>query len=677
MTKDKLIKKIHPELVKLLYQQVTFGIWAESCAAVGLTLALWGTINQKLLLCWLISNLLFCGLGRHIMVYCFQKSQVHALKNYKNSSFWLTIFMIGAFISGLSWGATGSILMGTDMARQTFQVFLLIGVTAAANPLYSPIKRVYVLFLLPAFIPFVVWLLLQGGIFIILGLLAIIYMMIMLVISSYSYKLLFTSLFFRFKNSDLVDRLFKAKSALEKRSLELEKSLSLVKAALDSKQLMESKLFHQAHYDSLTELPNRVLVTDRISQAMNYSDRSKTCFAILFLDLDRFKMINDTLGHKYGDKLLKAVAERLLLVVRSNDTASRSGGDEFLIILTLLQDEKDCALIACKLVEAFNKPFYIENYKFSTTISIGISLYPRDGHDAETLIRNADIAMYSAKEIGRNNFQFFTEEMNLKIQQRSKIENELRDALAKNELTLLYQPIINLKNGKIVGAEALLRWNHPIEGEIQPSDFVSIAEESGLIISIGEWVLRTACKQIKAWQELGCENFYISVNLSARQFKQENLFETIYSIFKETNINPSSLSLELTETVIMDNVETTLLTLYKLKNMGIMIAIDDFGIGYSSLNYLKELPVDKLKIDISFIRDINYADGSAITAAIIALAEQLHLKVIAEGVENKEQLLFLIRHRCDEIQGFYFSKPLNSAEFYQTMIMAPALPLPI
>jgi diguanylate cyclase (GGDEF)-like protein len=674
-------------------------------------------------------------------------------------------------------------MVENDIVRQTFEVFLLIGVTAAANPLYSPNRTVYVAFLLSAFLPFTIWLMLQGGIFIILGCLAIIYMLIMGIISFYSNNLLTKSLYLRFENISLVDNLSNAKNTLELRTQELELSLSLVQATLESttdgilvvnlekkvesfnkkfiemwkipkqlteendddkliayvldqlvdpvefvnkveklyaskiiesfdeilfkdgriferyskpqmignkcvgrvwsfrdvtgRKLLEAELYNQANFDLLTGLPNRVLVRDRLSQAILYAERSKLQVAVLFLDLDRFKAINDTLGHMHGDKLLGLAAKRLSECVRVNDTVSRVGGDEFLIILTLMNEEKNTIEIARKCLKALNEPFLIQGHKFSISVSIGISFYPRDGIDAETLIRNADIAMYHAKELGRNNFQYFTQEMNEKVQARLKVENYLRNALTQNELYVLYQPIVNLTTMRIVGAEALMRWNHPQLGSILPTDFISVAEESGMIVSMGEWILKIACQQMSEWRKQKLDILYVSVNLSARQFKQANLHEKIQIILKETELNPGSLAVELTESVIMDDIEENIKSLNKMKKMGIMIAIDDFGIGYSSLNYLKKLPVDKLKIDISFIKDIMLSvDGAAITAAIIALANKLNLEVIAEGVEDQEQLNFLIKHECDEVQGFYFSEPLDKEAFTQLLIENPKIKPP-
>ncbi|MBX3708469.1 MAG: EAL domain-containing protein [Gammaproteobacteria bacterium] len=656
--------EIHVELVKLLFQQIKFALWAESIAAIGLTLALWSAINHNLLIVWLACNLLFCGLARHVMVFCYERAIARSPLTYEKAYFWLGIFAAGALISGISWGLTGSVLMvKNDVVRQTFEVFLLIGVTAAANSYYSPYRSIYTIFLLPAFVPFAVWLMLQGGVLIILGVLAVIYIIIMLTTSFYLSRLISTSLYLRFENMDLVKHLSRAKNALENRSRELEKSLSL--------------LHHQANFDLLTELPNRALAFDRISQAIANAKRSQLQIAILFVDLDRFKLINDTLGHLLGDKLLQVAAQRLTNCVRENDTVSRVGGDEFLIILTSFKNDIDAVTVARKCLDIFSEPFLIDGNKFNISLSIGVSFYPKDGSEAEVLIRKADVAMYRAKELGRNNFQFYAEEMDQKIQVRSTIENLLREAFHKNELSLLYQPMASLKTGRPIGMEALLHWKHPQLGVIPPSSFILAAEENGMIIPIGEWVLRTACKQMSEWHKIGFVNLQIAVNLSARQFKQENLVEQISKILDEVKLDPSYLILELTESAIMDDVRKNIEILNKLREIGVMVAIDDFGMGYANLRYLKWLPISKLKIDFSFIKDIEkYTDGATITAAIIALANKLNFKVIAEGVENDDQLSFLIKHHCDEIQGFYFSKPLDAKACSKFLSKNPVLQLP-
>lgn len=647
--------KIQVELVNLLYRQIKFALWAESAAAICLYVALHGAVNSYVLGTWLLCNLLFCGLARHILSFCFQ----HACgKNLTANAapFWLTLFAIGALLSGVSWGIVGSLLiLKNDILRQTFVVFLLIGITAAANPFYSPIRRVYALFLFTAFVPFTIWLMMQGSLYILLGLLACVYMIIMLVTSFYSYNLIYTSLKLRFEKTDLIKKLSIAKNLLEGRTKELE---------------------HQVNFDSLTGLPNRTLSIHRISQAISNAEGNGLSVAILFLDLDRFKLINDTLGHPLGDKLLKDVAKRLLGCVREGNTVARVGGDEFLIILHSLEKEAQMLEVTRRCIATINKPFLIDEYKFTITISIGISYYPRDGKDVNTLIRNADIAMYRAKELGRNNFQFFTEKMNEKVLARLTMENLLRSALEHNQFSIVYQPIVSLETFKIVAIEALLRWEHPELGEISPVEFIPVAEECGVIITIGEWALRVACAELSKWQQEGFSTLQVAVNISANQLKQVNIFDKVSEILMESKLKPNSLILELTETIIMDDIEKNIVILNKMKEIGIQLVIDDFGIGYSSLNYLKKLPIDKIKIDRSFVADMLFQkDDAAITIAMIALANKLQMKVVAEGVENEQQIEFLIKNYCNEGQGYYFSKPLSAKDCAKLLRANQVLPI--
>lgn len=656
MTVAKLTfsQKTQIELIKLLYRQLKFALWIESLGAISLVIALWGAINPSILIGWLIFNLVFCGLARHILIFYYQKSITELSLNYNNAVFWLILFGIGVLFSGISWGLAGTVLIvKNDIARETFLVFMLFGVTAIANVLYSANRIIYAIFLFSAFLPFSIWLMTQGNIYIILGLLAIIYIITMLALSFYSNELIYTSLFLRFENLDLVNSISLAKYELEQRTDALHRDIN-------RRKFLEQKLFHQANFDLLTGLPNRGLIMVRIRDAIYRTKHTDMKVAVLFLDLDRFKIINDTLGHIVADKLLIAVAERLLKCIRSNDTVSREGGDEFLIVLQDLSNEREAINIAESILKSIQQPFVIDDRKFSISISIGISIYPKDATAPELLIRNADMAMYRAKELGRNNLQFFTEELNKRILNRLLIENQLRDALALNEFSLLYQPIVCMTSQRVIGLEALLKWNNPKLVNIPSSEFISIAEEAGLIIPIGEWALRAACMQTKIWHEAGFFPLQICVNFSARQFKQTNFLELMNQILKEIEFDPHFLTLEITESMLMEDVDQIIDILNQLKKIGITIVIDDFGKGYSSLNYLKRLPVDKLKIDRTFIQDIpQHQDDVAITKAVIALAEGLGLKVIAEGVENKSQCQFLVNHHCFEMQGYYFSRPLN------------------
>ena len=419
-----------------------------------------------------------------------------------------------------------------------------------------------------------------------------------------------------------------------------------------------------AHYDSLTKLPNRALFGDRLLQGLATAKRSGKKVALLFLDLDRFKSINDSLGHLSGDLLLQSVATRLKSCVREIDTVCRQCGDEFMVLLTEIDKAEDAAHVALKIVRAMSEAHSVGGSSLIVTFSIGISIYPDDATDNQFMIKNADAAMYHAKEKGRNNFQFFTPDMNAEASERLALESDLRRALQQEEFVLHYQPQIDNHSLKIVGIEALIRWQRLGNGLVSPAKFIPIAEDCGLINSIGEWVLKTACVQNKKWQDEGLLKVPVAVNISALQFHQKHFKETVAQALHESGLEPGYLELEITEGVTIKDIETTVRQLKELKQMGVLISIDDFGTGYSSLSYLKRFPIDKLKVDQSFVRDISTsADDASIVQTIISMGHGLRLKVIAEGVETAEQLAFLKERGCDEIQGYYFSKPLTAEEF--------------
>ena len=428
---------------------------------------------------------------------------------------------------------------------------------------------------------------------------------------------------------------------------------------LSERKRIEEILRYLAYHDPLTDLPNRSLFNDRLSIALSQAQRNISKLAVLFLDLDYFKQVNDTLGHDMGDQFLKSIANRLSSLLRKGDTIARIGGDEFTILLPDINKTEDAGKIAQKIIDTMKEPWHLGNHEFHITTSIGIALYPVDGEDIESLLKNADAAMYQAKEMGRNNFQYYTPAMNAMSLHRLELENNLRRALDRDEFIIYYQPLVELTTSKIIGMEALIRWQHPQWGLISPNDFIPVAEDTGLIVFIGEWVLRTACAQNKAWQDAGCPPMRINVNLSARQFQQKNLVQRISKILMETQLDPRWLELEITESVAMKDVEFSGKMLYELRKMGITIAIDDFGTGYSSLSYLNRLPIDMIKIDRSFIRDISSdPDDATIVSTIIVLAQNLKMRVTAEGVETQEQLQFLQNHQCNEMQGYLFSRPL-------------------
>ncbi|HMK36290.1 MAG TPA: EAL domain-containing protein [Desulfomonilaceae bacterium] len=421
----------------------------------------------------------------------------------------------------------------------------------------------------------------------------------------------------------------------------------------------EKYLRQLAHFDPLTKLPNRLLFQDRLQRALIEADRRKCMVTLMLLDLDRFKNINDTLGHSAGDDLLIAVAQRLTRCVRKSDTVARLGGDEFTVVLPEIPSNMAAANVARKIIEAMSEPFDLAGREVFITTSIGVTLYPSDANQADRLLQNADMALYHAKEQGKNNFQFFNEGMNVEAIERSELEDALRGAVERNEFLVHYQPRLNFRSEEINTVEALVRWNHPKRGLILPGQFIAAAEETGTILPMGEWVLRTACQQNQEWQEMGLPPVRVAVNVSARQLISPQFPETILRTLDETGLDPNYLELELTESVAMNEADTTIRVLSDLKNHGIRISIDDFGTGYSSLSYLKQFPIDKLKIDKSFVKDIpSDSDDEAIVTAIIAVAHSLKLKVVAEGVETLEQLSFLRSHGCDEWQGYWFSPPV-------------------
>jgi diguanylate cyclase (GGDEF)-like protein/PAS domain S-box-containing protein len=427
---------------------------------------------------------------------------------------------------------------------------------------------------------------------------------------------------------------------------------------------MAVQMTHSLEHDFLTGLPNRLLLNDRISQAIALAPRHRKQVAVLFLDIDGFKHINDSLGHPIGDKLLQSIARRLVECVRGSDTVSRQGGDEFVVLLSEAEQWEDAAIVAKRMLDSVAEPHGIDQHDLHVTTSIGVSVFPDDGRDAETLIKNADTAMYQAKENGRQSFQFFKQAMNVRAVERQSIEESLQRALERNEFVLNYQPKIDLGTGSITGAEALIRWMHPNRGVVPPTQFIPVAEDCGLIRPIGEWVLREACRQARAWVDDGLTVSTMAVNVSAMELRDVSYLDVLLSVLRETGMDPKRLELELTESVLMKHAESAAVILQTLREQGVQVAIDDFGTGYSSLSYLRKFPIDALKIDQSFVSRVTEAgDDTSIVTAVISMAQSLRLRVVAEGVETLEQLEFLQAHACDEAQGFYFSRPLPAPEF--------------
>jgi diguanylate cyclase (GGDEF)-like protein len=460
-------------------------------------------------------------------------------------------------------------------------------------------------------------------------------------------------------------------SALQDAQRQLEQRVQqLLQEVADRKQAQaalrdsEEQLRHQAFHDALTGLPNRALMNDRLAVALAHAHRNLSRLAVMFLDIDRFKLINDSLGHTTGDELLRLVSVRLSKALREGDTLARLGGDEFILLLPGLGEDAAAAKVARKVLTALRQPFHLDGRELFVSASIGISLYPLDGSDAETLVKNADVAMYRAKEQGRDNYQLYRAELHVRALKRMTLESQLRAAVGRDEFRLYYQPIVDLASGTIVAAEALVRWQHPERGLVLPAEFVSVAEDTGLILPIGAWVLKTACVEAQSWVRRGLPPVRISINLSARQFQQDDFVRQISTILAETGLDPSRLELEITESVAMDNADHTVSVLRRMQDLGVRLTIDDFGTGYSSLSYLKRFPLHALKIDRSFVQDIaSDPRNAAVAQAIVALGHGLDIDVIAEGVETEEQRSLLQAQGCQALQGYLFSRPLPPERF--------------
>ena len=476
------------------------------------------------------------------------------------------------------------------------------------------------------------------------------------------------------RDNELRDNRLKLEERVARRTRELEIANEQLELSKEKAESVASRMEYHAHHDALTGLPNRVLLNDRITSELAHARRQQTNAALLFLDLDRFKIINDSLGHAVGDQLLRVISRRLNNCVRDEDTVARLGGDEFMILLPRISGSADAGRIAKKIIECLVDPISCNGHELHITTSIGISIYPYDGADAETLIKHADISMYRAKELGRNKAVYYTAEMNAGSRKQLAMETNLRKALERNQLKLFYQPKIDISRNTIIGVEALLRWEHPTMGFISPLDFIPVAEDTGLIVPIGEWVLRTAFRQLQQWHNAGFTGLTVAVNLSSAQLSRPGFEDVVAQALDESELDAGMTELEITENVAMENIDSAIIILEKLKCMGINIAMDDFGTGYSSLSYLRRLPIDTVKIDKSFVREIpDSADDVTIAQAIIAMAQSLKLSLIVEGVENVRQLNFFRQQGVHIVQGYLFSKPVAAPELLK-MLESQTLP---
>ncbi len=553
---------------------------------------------------------------------------------------WFKLFLIGALGSGLIWGSTAYLMFPErDPVHQLFVIFVVGGMSAGAVTTLAASFLALLFFLLPAMGPVIFRLYqLDAPLSDVMAAMLVLFLAMISIAARRSRKLIMESLVRRYEH-----------------------------------QRTEAAMEHQAHHDSLTELPNRRLLVHRLEQEISRSRRHRFLAAVLFIDIDRFKTINDSLGHSVGDSLLREVAMRLKSNVREEDTAARLGGDEFVIILSELGDNdtlvaRKTQRLAEKIENLLSEPYQIEGHTLHVTPSIGIAMFPVDDADAEEVLKQSDIAMYRAKQLGRNTIQFYLPAMQQAAKTRLDIENELRDAVERDEMELYFQPQLDA-DGRMVGAETLLRWNHPQRGMISPADFIPVAEDTGTILILGEWVLQRACLQLKSWMdtttdEALCAFPCLAINVSPKQFRQQDFFQRVQHIIKHTGVDPRHIELELTEGMLIENIEDTAEKMAQLADLGIRLAIDDFGTGYSSLHYLTRLRLDRIKIDQSFVRDIPRARHSeVIVETIILMAKNLGLDVIAEGVETEAQLNFLKQRGCFTYQGYYFSKPLPRDAF--------------
>jgi diguanylate cyclase (GGDEF)-like protein len=606
---------LEAEQVRLLHENALLSQLVALVNATILAYVLWPEADPRNVTAWLA-----CMVAVSVLRLGEASAFARAAPSGSSMRSWRNWFLVGAFASGVMWGASAVVLFPAgSLPHQVFVSFVIAGMVAGAVATLSPVMTAFALFAIPALTPMILQFLLRDGpLHFPMSFMSVLFGLAMLTVA-------------RHVNTTLRESL---------------------RMSRHNEQL--------AHFDALTGLPNRVMFAQSLEQALRRAERNSTQLALLFIDVDRFKNVNDALGHDAGDQLLREVAQRLRHGLRASDMVARFGGDEFIVVLEDLPESAYAGTVAAKLLEGLAAPMHIEGQEFHVTASIGIATCPQDARDARTLQKKADTAMFRAKAQGRNTYRFHAPQSDAHSLERLTMETQLKRALERGELTLHYQPKQEIASGLVTGMEALLRWQHPELGLVPPARFIPLAEETGLIVPIGEWVLRTACEQTAALPtHTHNRRLRVAVNLSARQFLDESLVKLVERVLAETRLAPSALELEITESVIMQSPDQTRHMLGALRELGVTLAMDDFGTGYSSLAYLRRFPVDSIKIDRSFINGVpGEPDGESITQAVIAMAHSLHLRAIAEGVETAQQLEFLRRHGCDEIQGYFFSKPL-------------------
>jgi diguanylate cyclase (GGDEF)-like protein len=661
-------KLVFQEQVRLLYDNSFLANITVIAISALLVFVLQHSLYAPYLLLWFAAISLASLLRMGLLFWYKKKSQ------YYSSGRWAARYVFLTLLVGIAWSVLSVFYYyASHVWVQSLLLIVVFGVIATSVAILPSMMSAFFAYTAPQFLVLEVVLLLIGDTFsFALAVAMLIYAVLIFVSARNSNQYIKRAFEFQFQNQDLVSRL--SDEVEQREQLIDERTRQLISTNVDlereiaERKRAEESLLHLAHHDPLTELPNRLLFIDRLERSISKARRFKLQLAVLFIDLDRFKKINDSLGHTVGDKLLRLVAQRFQSCIRNEDTVSRLGGDEFTVIMESLNKPQHATVTAQKLIESMAEPFEIEGHKLFITTSIGISLYPQDGNVAEELLRNADSAMYRAKEEGRNTFQFYTVDMTEQAFERILMEANLRRALEKQELVVYYQPQVVMETREIIGLEALVRWEHPELGLVSPARFIPLAEDNGLIIPIGEYVLASACRQMVAWRKEGLNPGKVSVNLSGRQLQKKDLFQMISLTLAETGCKPEWLEFEVTEGFIMNNPAYSISLLQEIRELGIELSIDDFGTGYSSLAYLKRLPITKLKIDQSFVRDIpDDPDDEAIAKAIVALGGSLNLKVIAEGVENEQQEAFLIREGCTDAQGYYYGHPMPPGVLHQVL----------